>query len=672
MAPRNHKDKETADRSTFPLASCDRVFSIPELLEHILCYVGSFRTNDLRHCVLVCRRWHIYFAPRLWRTVKAFKKTHPIRKEIGLLVRHINTDYATRSLLKSVPELFPNVEVLHLVSRHNSYNIGYNDLRRMFARLQDRLTEVHLFVEKSAFDINILWSLAWVPRLIHLKIRTLFPSKEICNVDDVCNGILVCCLSLQSFEFEYTARETFVDAPHRSLRAWRRLRQGLAFMTGSTPSSPQEALANSRDTCSRRADHYSPRPVDLRSDSASPSVSRTPNSDIDNVGNNTNKDKSRSTLRRLSFKNTSPSTLAMHNILTEYGSQLEELDIGRKKHLSFSREAWCHVLEHCRFLCVLDIADFRQAPSIATLISLLPHLQVLSVTLEYFDCPHNGPDLSNLGASFERHRDQYGTIHPLRHLEIGSWFLDWDKVLLGIMSVTGPFQIEYLRFGCNELWCKAPRGYRSTIISSTSSCSGSPPLSPSPLTTKDVHRDAVASQRCNYNSLKKSFTQLDISLLEFVSDHFSKPFFEQVQKLYQLRVFRVDATHLWTLDRMNKDRNQNNGNSHNNITNNNQNCNIRSSSKSNSQQVNENENQEALPYTELCFPFVEDLIVRFGNRADLLPINYTPHYAITLPLALLVVAMMPSLQFFSLGDKGARGVRAALQQRFRGIVFEGC
>ncbi|KAF9545159.1 hypothetical protein EC957_011229 [Mortierella hygrophila] len=335
---------------------------------------------------------------------------------------------------------------------------------------------------------------------------------------------------------------------------------------------------------------------------------------------------SKSSLRRLHYKEAPSNIVAFENIIATHGPGLEELAIKGHRHYSFSEDVWRSVLETCRFLRILDIVDRGPCPSIPTLVLSLLHLEALLIN--FLNCSARQVDLglSELGVSLEKHRNQYGREHPLKCLEFGGWIDRPDLVVKTLMEVllqdSASSQIKGLRICYGNRYFMTPSMYPSVLASTATSFSSSSPSSTLSTTTGSTTSGGG-------RSLKDTLVQLDVSFEQFPQYGEGKLFFEKLQEFRHLRVLYVMHSHLWVLDRIHNEK------------------------------------------TTLHFPSIQELHIGYGDKRVAFPLHCTPSDAVTLELAVLVVAMMPQLKVFVLADKATGGVMRTLRERFQGIVFEG-
>lgn len=592
-----------------------------------------------------------------------------LRKETGILVHRLTIPCATRNLVNIIPDFFPHIEYFSLAMGFDSDGIGYGQLYRLFTHLQDTLTEVQISLEMSVYQPPILWSLSSLPRLRRVDLKVLYPTPypEWYSADEMCLGVLECCAGLEVLEFEFLGRYYIKNrAPvHRRVKRWVQWRMDSWRYLAPTPSSPQEALAQSR---SRNDVTSSQQALDVQDFGNEPSLSIA-----------TKNDSGKRSLRRLYYKEAPTNIFDFEKVITTYGPGLEELSIKGHKHYSFSEHVWRSVLETCRFLRILDIVDRGSCPSIATLISSLLHLEALLINFRNNTARHVDLGLSELGASLEKHRNQYGREHPLKCLEFGGWIDRPDLVMETLMEVmlqdSASSQIEGLRVSYGGRCFMTPPMYLSVIPSTVTSSS---PLSSFSTLNHITTINTTSGRGC----LKDTLVRLDLSFEQFPLYSEGKLFFERLQEFRHLRVLHVMHTHLWVLDRMHNENNNNissypyNGPSHIVNANNPQNSDSPSSSThlhhhSTTTTTDDEANLLPLPETNLHFPSIQELHIGYGDKRVVFPLNFTPSNAVTLELALLVVAMMPRLRVFGLADKATIEVRRMLRERFRGIVFEG-
>lgn len=576
-----------------------------------------------------------------------------------MLVRSLNITCVTRQLIKMLPEIFPHISYLSLVFGFASDEIGYRRLQRLFMQLQKTLTKVQISLEMSIYDASLLWSLSSLPYLEYLDLKVLY--STLCPgahaTDKVCQGVLECCPRLESMEFEFVGRYSYKcrSPVHGRVKRWMQRRvdswRGLAALT----PSPQEALAGSKAVAVQALRQMS----SVKGNVSDDSLTCATKSNNNNSSDSDNKNRS---LRRLHFKE-APNVLDIFsNILAIHGPGLEELLIQGHRHYSFSEHVWRDIIEHCRFLRILDIVERGPSPSIATIILGLPHLLALLVNFGNYLARYQDLGFSELGASLDQYRDRYGREHPLRCLEFGGWIDRPIKAVMDIMPVllssssSSSLQLEGFRMCYGSRCFRTPPLYPSILASSTASSRRQPSTTLDHIST--IYGTSTTSDR----DLNDTLTQLDISYASFTDNNQGRQFIEQLQKFSRLRVLYVMHVHLWDLDRIHKSNTTSPHNDHSSSSSNNNSSDNRQQSASQS---------DELPVTHLCFPSIQDLYIGYGDQRSVFPLNYTPSNAVTLELGMLVVAMMPSLRFFSLGDKAALGVKGSLRERFCHIVFEG-
>ncbi|KAH7041869.1 hypothetical protein BKA57DRAFT_156942 [Linnemannia elongata] len=660
------KNKNVLKSTNFMPLPCNTVLGITELRELILSFMNSSSSclKDLKHCALVCRLWQSYFRPYVWKSLTVGRKVKKgrmsFRKETGLLVRRLTITCATRNLVNFIPEFFPHIGYLSLAIGFESDGIGYGHLHRLFTHLQDTLTEVQISLEMSVYQSSTLWSLSSLPRLRRLDIKVLYPTPyaERYSADEVCLEVLGCCAGLEVLQFEFLGRHCFNDraSVYRRVKRWVQWRMDSWSDLAPTPLSPQETLAESS---SRNDVGLSQQTLNVQGNSNEPSLS---------------------VLRRLYYKEAPSNIGAFVNIITTHGPGLEELAIKGYRHYPFSEHIWRSVLETCRFLRILDIVDRGPCPSIATLISSLLYLEALLINFLNNTPRHVDLGLSELAASFEKHRKQYGREHPLRCLEFGGWIDRPDLVMETLMEVmlqeSASSQIEGLRICYGSRCSMTPPMYLSVLSSTAISSS-------SPSTFSTLDHTTTISTISRRGGLKDTLVQLDLSFEQFPLYSEGKQFFERLQVFCHLRVLHVMHTHLWVLGRMHNENNNHISpypyNALPHIVNANNPINPNSCSSSTQPHhrhtTTTTTDDEAslfpLPETTLQFPSIQELYIGYGDNRVIFPLNYTPRNAVTLELAVLVIAMMPQLRVFGLGDKATSGVKRMLRERFRGIVFQG-
>ncbi|KAG0279222.1 hypothetical protein BGZ96_002022 [Linnemannia gamsii] len=312
---------------------------------------------------------------------------------------------------------------------------------------------------------------------------------------------------------------------------------------------------------------------------------------------------------------------------------------------------WRLVFDKCRFLRILDIVDYgHPTSSFETLISSLPHLQVLSMNFDRFNARNPSMFLLGLSESLEQHQAQYGTSHPLRCLEIAGWITRPDEYLMSVIAMRCS-EIESFRI-CHGARCYHTPHLYPTVLRTADSSSSS--LSPS--TMWNTYGTAFGPD------LKDTLVWLDIAAMCYFTYGQGIKFYEELQEFRRLRVLYILPAHLWILECIHRTR-VNNSKSQRGV----------GESSSSSSGHHQQETRHGLPETDLCFLSIENLYISHGEGQIGFPVNmnYSMGAGLTMPMALLAIATMPSLCFFSLGNKAAPGLKATLQKRFRHIVFKG-
>ncbi|KAF9142459.1 hypothetical protein BG015_000856 [Linnemannia schmuckeri] len=641
---------------------CNRVFNIPELLALLVFHLNN-DTNDnngsgeesksLRVLVNVCRLWHSFFAPYVWKEVTLSGPSNHKRLSGFLRYRtYIHTltcREVTKETFKALTHpnshnnnnsnnTFTNLRTLHLALDRNSIWVTYTLLETFFLHIHSRLSTVSIKFDSTVLDTRLLWSLSQLPFLENLRLETVWCSRRVLGLSDLCREILVCCEGLRSFRMEssYTYRD-YVPRLVRLKKAF----QGkiMRRFERRVPATVEEAVGRRQGGgTTSKSRNFSPSTAQRQPALGSRDSFLILRTDSDSNGRSSNSNtSSRSKLRRLQLRNCSFDTIIFSDIVKQ-ALRLEELDLQTLFYRG-SFDALGIVSQHCRNLRTLRLSgrnDGMSIEAIAKLFMSLPHLEAFYMVLNNSELPAWQSLDTHLLAEYKRQQGQecggHHHRHPLKTLSIKGYYKETLTNLLEILSLHS-LALETLSMG--SPW------FFQIFVEHTPGNLHSPFA---PLVDRQTPSRELFSRP--WSTLKDSLVRLDMSTTILVDQEVAGSFFVRLQELRNLRALYVSARHVqdWfpknfivtlppppTLLSLGKSNNDNNGNS---SSGNNGGIGYRT--------IDRDYITRHLPTGNHCFPALRDVIVRGEDR------NVPVPFEITLSEVVFLIAAMPCLEYLYL------------------------
>ncbi|KAK5808603.1 hypothetical protein F5H01DRAFT_352445 [Linnemannia elongata] len=514
----------TATRGT----GCDTVLNIQELQDMIR---NRLALEDLKTCTLVSRQWNSYFDPCLWEKCTIWRRRQKRRllKRHGIHVRRLSCLYFDRHTLTTILKYCPNIETLYLRLDEHSMWIQYHTLESLFLHLQHSLTNLHILFDATYFEPAFLWSVCRLTKLMHLRIDpySLEDRDPGFSPPAYFLGLLECCPRLRGLTFVYGPYfgGDFGEDHHRWTRStFKKWIRGLfdSRRQERIPASPHDAIAKITmrtgsgvkqggaviTTNTHRVNPESPKPV--------PTLQQY-------------------NLRSLQLQ---PPAMDLPTLLriVRQSPSMEILTLGGQWSNFHPDTTWTELSTYCSQIRELNIqfnGTIKDFPSIATLVTLFPRLESLSLLRQMFS---KDPDLSTLGASLRKHRQQYGAPHPFKALEITGLVRQQFPIIVDALTLPVAMEsikvgniIRYSRFIQEETPAAIPA--QSTTQTQTPPTSGT---STSTLTT---------TTPIPWTCLD-SLTTLDISSVVFPDHATTFHFFSRLQECNRLRTLHLWLFHL--------------------------------------------------------------------------------------------------------------------------------
>ncbi|KAG0264354.1 hypothetical protein BGZ95_003610, partial [Linnemannia exigua] len=111
----------------------------------------------------------------------------------------------------------------------------------------------------------------------------------------------------------------------------------------------------------------------------------------------------------------------------------------------FHPEIWTELSTLCPHLRELDIKFYgaiKDFPTMATLVTLFPRLESVSLVRQLFS---KDPDFSTLDATLQRHKQLYGVPHPFKSLEITGTIRQQFPIIMDALTL--PVALESFKIG---------------------------------------------------------------------------------------------------------------------------------------------------------------------------------------------------------------------------------
>ncbi|KAF9087707.1 hypothetical protein BGX23_007932 [Mortierella sp. AD031] len=586
--------------------ACSSVLDLQELQDLIR---GLLSLEDLKACSLVSRYWNSLFNPWLRRVVSIWKarQKRVLLKRHGVHVRRLRCLYIDKSTIKAIIKSCPNIETLYLRLDANAMWIRYSHLEALFVHLQDRLTTVHIAIDGAYFVPSFLYSLCRLTNLTHLQIdpyamayfgpASTFPL--------IYTSFLECCPTLRSLAFTrgpYAGDDGgYIAWPRKAFKNW--IRGIFDKRRDQLPSSPQEAFA-------RRTGDTLDQDIAIKDGTmVEPPLSRL--------------DAQQYNLRSLQLQPPSMDLATFLHIIRRSPS-MEALSLNGQWN-RFSADTWTDLSTHCLRLRKLDIefnGTIKDFPTIATLVTLFPQLESISIVRQMF---HKDPDLSTIDDALRRHRKNYGSQHPLKSLVITGTIRQQLPIAMDVLTATS-VALESLKIENIIRYSRTAENTNTTTYT----------LSPTRVLA------LTAPWPC-----QDSLTTLDISSVVFPDSTSTFRFYSRLQDFRRLLTLRMWLLHLRDLisyvamlkfDSLNLLDNNNDNNIDNNDDNGN---NDNSQGNNDTNDINYSDDQLSLT---LCFQTVRSAYV--APVFEMARSGFGP--GITACEARLLIVSMPSLAHLEL------------------------
>lgn len=407
--------------------------------------------------------------------------------------------------------------------------IQYHTLESLFLHLQHSLTDLHILFDATYFEPVFLWSVCRLTRLTHLRIDPcLLEDRDPgFSLPDYFLGFLECCPTLRGLTFVYGPYfgGDFEDEQHRwtrsALKKWIR---GLfdSRRQERLPVSPQDAIA--KVTVRAGSGVKQGVAVDATNAHRENPILAKPAPTLQHYN-----------LRSLQLQPPAMDLPTLLRIIRQSPS-MEILTLGGQWGNFHSDTTWAELSTNCSQIRELNIqfnGTIKDFPTIATLVTIFPQLESLSLVRQMFS---KDPDLSTLGASLRKHRQQYGAPHPFKALEITGLVRQQLPIVMDALTLPVAMEsirvgniIRYSRFIQEDIPAAMPA--QSTQQTQTPPTSGT---STSTLTTT-----APIPWTC-----LDSLTTLDISSVVFPDHATTFHFYSRLQECNRLRTLHLWLFHL--------------------------------------------------------------------------------------------------------------------------------
>ncbi|KAG0286106.1 hypothetical protein BGZ96_009765 [Linnemannia gamsii] len=513
--------------ATTAATGCDAVLNIQELQDMIR---KRLSFEDLKACTLVSRQWNSYFDPSLWEkcTIWMRRQKRKVLKRHGTHVRKMSCLYFDKHTLKTLLKYCPNIENLYLRLDEHSMWIQYHTLEALFLNLQHSLTNVHILFDATYFEPKFLWSLCRLTRLTHLRIDPhSLEDRQDPNFSPPCYflSFLECCPMLRGL--------TFVFGPHfggdleeeRWTRsAFKKWVRGLfdSKRLERLPASPQDAVSKSKVHTGKEG-------------VITTITTHQVNPESPKIGLNLQC----YNLRSLQLQ---PPAMDLPTFLyiIRHSPSMETLTLRGQWSDFQSETTWLELSTHCAHIRELNIqfnGTIKDFPTIATLITLFPRLESLTLVRQLFS---KDPDLSTLAASLRKHHQQYGSPHPFKALEITGIVRNQFPIIIDVLTL--PVAMESVKIGNIIRYSRFLQD--TTPAPTTISQTQSPPTSGSSVATlwslSSTNTKTIITRWPSQDSL----TTLDISSIVFPDHASTFQFFTRLQEFSQLRTLHLWLFHL--------------------------------------------------------------------------------------------------------------------------------
>ncbi|KAF8944215.1 hypothetical protein BGZ47_004521 [Haplosporangium gracile] len=215
---------------------------------------------------------------------------------------------------------------------------------------------------------------------------------------------------------------------------------------------------------------------------------------------------------------------------------MEILTLGGQWSNFHPETTWTELSTYCSQIRDLNIqfnGTIRDFPTIATLVTLFPRLESLSLVRQMFS---RDPDLSTLGASLRKHRQQYGAPHPFKALEITGLIRQQFPIVMDALTL--PVAMESVKIGNIIRYSRFMQDEAPASLQTQTQTQIQTPLTSGALTLT-LTTTTPTPWPC-----QGSLTTLDISSVVFPSHATTFQFFSRLQECNQLRTLHIWLFHL--------------------------------------------------------------------------------------------------------------------------------